>query len=346
MNTLQSLIDNGIGEYNAKSMISNYSSKINKMNGVYIITDITYDFNSKGHDVTLKCTECGREIHRIMINGRNKWSELIKTCPCQKEKKIRDREAIPKKIPKIKKTPAFKVEPKQIIKFDESYIGKKNNFLEVIGISRLDNGHRCFVCKCDCGNIKNIEPVHWERGIIKSCGCMHGELNRIASTKHGYSGDRLYVVYLGMKRRCLNEKSEEYENYGGRGIKICQEWLGERGFENFRKWAIQNGYDYDAPRGQCTIDRIDVNGNYEPDNYRWTDLITQANNKRPSSEWKPRKMLTWTIDGETKARKEWCKIYGIGVETVLYRINHKGMTVFEALTTQKEANGRPRKYAI
>ncbi len=57
-------------------------------------------------------------------------------------------------------------------------------------------------------------------------------------------------------------------------------------------------------------------------------------------------MLTWTIDGETKARKEWCKIYGIGVETVLYRINHKGMTVFEALTTQKEANGRPRKYAI
>ena len=66
MNTLQSLIDNGIGEYNAKSMISNYSSKINKMNGVYIITDITYDFNSKGHDVTLKCTECGREIHRIM----------------------------------------------------------------------------------------------------------------------------------------------------------------------------------------------------------------------------------------------------------------------------------------
>lgn len=107
MNTLQSLIDNGIGEYNAKSMISNYSSKINKMNGVYIITDITYDFNSKGHDVTLKCTECGREIHRIMINGRNKWSELIKTCPCQKEKKIRDREAIPKKNSKNKKDPCF-----------------------------------------------------------------------------------------------------------------------------------------------------------------------------------------------------------------------------------------------
>ena len=394
MNTLQSLIDNGIELYTAQSMIDNYSSKINTMNGIYIITDITYDFDTKGRDVTLKCTECGREIHRMMINGRNKWGELIKTCPCQKEKKMKEQEAISEKIFQEKKAvilsrigntygdykiiSAEQIDGKhmytmqcttcgaeknisaeensfnnrvnfhctkhyeQLIKYDESYMNKKNNFLTVIGLGR-NNGKRCFICKCECGNIKNVEPIFWERGIVKSCGCMHDELNRISSTKHGHSGDRLYIVYRGMVERCNNKNNPNYHNYGGRGIKICDGWTGEHGFENFYDWAMQNGYDYDADFGQCTIDRIDVDGDYRPENCRWVDVKTQANNRRPQSEWKPRKQKTWTIDGETKTRKAWCDIYGVGLETALYRINNKGMAIIEALTAPKEAMGRPRK---
>lgn len=86
MNTFQDLINHGIEPYTAREMLDNYSSKIGTMNGVYEITDITYDFNERGRDVTLKCSLCGREIHRMMIRGRNKWSELIESCPCEKEK--------------------------------------------------------------------------------------------------------------------------------------------------------------------------------------------------------------------------------------------------------------------
>lgn len=100
MNTLQNLLDNGIDAVTAQSMIDNYSSKIGTRNGVYVITDITYDFEQRGKDVTLRCTKCGKEIHRMMIKGRNKWSELIKSCPCEKEAK---RKAELEKIEKNKK---------------------------------------------------------------------------------------------------------------------------------------------------------------------------------------------------------------------------------------------------
>ena len=80
-----------------------------------------------------------------------------------------------------------------------------------------------------------------------------------------------------MKARCQNPKTEQYHNYGDRGIKVCQEW---QKYELFRDWAMSHGYDPNASFGQCTIDRIDVDGNYEPSNCRWVDLKTQANNKR------------------------------------------------------------------
>lgn len=93
MNTFQNLIDNGIEPHTAKDMLGGYSKRIGTMNGVYEIIDITYDFNERGRDVTLKCSLCGREIHRMMIVGRNKWSELIKSCPCQKELKEQRKKA-------------------------------------------------------------------------------------------------------------------------------------------------------------------------------------------------------------------------------------------------------------
>lgn len=227
------------------------------------------------------------------------------------------------------------------IKYDKSYIGKKNNFLTVIGITRAENGHRMFDCRCNCGTVKQIEPAHWDKSIVKSCGCKQIELLSAANTKHGHSGDRLYCVWRNMIERCQNKKNENFRNYGGRGIRVCDEWKND--FTKFYDWAMGNGYDYDAEYGECTIDRIDVNGNYEPSNCRWADRITQANNKRPSSEWKPRKTKTWTIDGVTKPQKEWCEEYGAELMTVRYRIKHKGLSVLEALTMPKMTTGRPKK---
>ncbi len=390
MNTLQNLIDNGIEPHTAQEMLDNYSSKIGTMNGIYEITDITYDFNERGRDVTLKCSLCGREIHRMMIKGRNKWSELIKSCPCQKERKAREEKELAEKIEREKKDLIlsrvgqiygdYKIvsvkdltdNPKYIlcctecgaeteisansfekrknfhckkhyvqsIKYDESYIGKKKNFLKVIGITRLANKHRAFLCECDCGNTVSIEPTLWEQEIVKSCGCKHDELCSENAKTHGHSGDRLYRVWNNMKQRCYNKSNENYENYGGRGITVCQAWLDD--FMNFYNWAMANGYDYNAEFGECTIDRIDVNGNYEPSNCRWVDVETQANNKRPSKDWKPRKAKI-EFHGKKYRFNELCKMFGTSDPAVRYRMNKLGMTLEQALTTPKMAEGRPRK---
>ena len=110
MNTFENLIENGIDKHTAISMLDSYASTSGTMNGVYRVTDITYDFKERGRDVELKCTLCGRKIHRIMVKGRNKWSELIKTCPCQKEKKLQEQMAISEKL--------------KIILFDHFQLGK------------------------------------------------------------------------------------------------------------------------------------------------------------------------------------------------------------------------------
>lgn len=392
MNTIEDLMNNGIELYTANNMLSEYSKRIGTMNGIYKIKDIEYDFNIRGKIVTLECSECGKVIHRTMISGRNKWSELIKSCECQKERKIAKQKEEFEKSQKNKKADMvkdatsmfdseygdyritgftqdmeFELECKecgnliyapyrsikdgaqkykhctkhyvQPIKFDETYIGKKNNYLTVIGLTRLPNKHRAFICECDCGNTTTIEPVFWDKGYVKSCGCKHDELLSEANTKHGYSGDRLYHVWSNMKQRCYNPKNSNYRNYGGRGISICDEWL--ENFEAFREWALENGYDYDAEFSDCTLDRIDVNGNYKPSNCRWADAKTQRNNQRPR-DYGYRKTMH-NISGEEKSTSEWCVIYGVTAPTVAYRMNTYGLSFEEALTMPRMTMGRPRK---
>lgn len=392
MNTLQNLMDNGIEPYTAQDMLDGYFKRIGTMSGVYEITDITYDFNEKGRDVTLKCSLCGKEIHRMMISGRNKWSELIKSCPCQKELKERQKKTdfeISKKLKKqeiyddalsmvgleygdykiidfkfIDEAPMFKLKCKECgniitahyqgiknkakkyekchkhfnpIKYDESYIGRKKNFLTVKSITRLPNKHRAFVCECDCGNIAIIEPTIWEQELVKSCGCKHDELSRKSNETHGLSGTRLYGIWKGMNNRCFNPNSQSYSNYGGRGITVCTEWQGEQGLLNFVNWSERNGY-----QDNLTIDRIDVNGNYEPSNCRWADWVTQNNNRRPKEEWKEREKSI-EFEGQKYFLYELCEMFDTSEPAVRYRMTNLGMTFEQALKTPKLTDGRPRK---
>lgn len=139
--------------------------------------------------------------------------------------------------------------------------------------------HSSWHCKCDCGNETNVITSHLTSGVIQSCGCLGRDHRAESRTKHHKSHTRLYNVWNGMRQRCNDPNHKSYSNYGGRGIKVCDEWSE---YSVFEKWALDNGYDVNAEYGICTLDRIDVNGNYSPDNCRWVDIPTQAKNKRNS----------------------------------------------------------------
>lgn len=144
--------------------------------------------------------------------------------------------------------------------------GKKFGRLTVI-----ERSESKWLCKCDCGNTKLVNGGHLVSGDTKSCGCLRNE-QRI---KHGMRNTRLYSVWHGMKERCYNTKHKHFKDYGGRGITICDKWKND--FNAFAQWALSHGY-----ADNLTIDRIDVNGNYEPSNCRFITNAEQQKNKRNS----------------------------------------------------------------
>ena len=209
------------------------------------------------------------------------------------------------------------------------WIGKKYNHLTINGYDRKE---RKFICNCDCGKEgKLVKPTFLFSGHVKTCGygCPIYE-----SKYDGRSKNRTHGIWMGMKRRCYNEKCPEYKNYGARGITICNEWLND--YWAFHEWAIKNGY-----KDNLTIDRIDSDGNYEPANCRWATYQEQRDNTRNPYTLTPRpkfktgeKVKKYEVDGEWKTKAEWCFIYGVSEPFITYRLK-KGMTMKEALETPK-----------
>lgn len=213
--------------------------------------------------------------------------------------------------------------------------GKK--FGRLLVLERAENrGKQVYwKCRCECGNTKEINGAKLKNGHTKSCGCLAKEksayriIHASRNVKHGMSDTRLYRIYKKMYRRCYRPQTKWYENYGGRGITICPEWLGEHGFENFAKWSFENGY-----ADNLSIDRINNDKGYSPDNCRWATAKEQANNTRST--------VFLTYKGETKSASEWAEITGIRQDALTMR-KRNGWTDEECIETPIWGRMGPRK---
>lgn len=147
------------------------------------------------------------------------------------------------------------------------------DILDVIKYYGLSTKKQIYwLCSCDCGNKVYVKTTDLTHGIKKSCGCLQ-LISGHSNYKYGCRTNRLYTIWKGMKARCLNINDKYYYLYGGKGISICKEWIND--FASFQLWALNNGY-----ADNLSIDRIDSNGNYEPNNCRWATSFEQNNNKK------------------------------------------------------------------
>ena len=244
--------------------------------------------SGKTKTVVWRCRcDCGNEVE---VQGLNLRNGHIKSCGCYRSKFSR-------------------------MKLD-NLTGKR--FGKLLVLERAENqisqaGHptTMWKCQCDCGNIAVVNAQLLKRGSTQSCGCK-------VNVQNGLSRTRQYSIWNQMTSRCKSKKNQAYADYGGRGIKVCDEWSGENGFINFYNWAMNNGY-----RDDLTIDRINVNGNYEPSNCRWRTQKEQQNNRRNN------RFLEFS--GQSHTIAEWSDITGINPGTIRTRLK-LGWPIEDVLT--------------
>lgn len=173
-------------------------------------------------------------------------------------------------------------------------------------------------CVCECGGTTAVSTDSLRDGKVRSCGCLKKESIAAVNFSHGACNTRAYKSWSHMKYRCTNESSAKYKSYGGRGITVCDRWIGS--FENFLS-------DMGQPPPGCTLDRIDVNGNYEPDNCRWATAKQQGNNTRAN--------VIVSAFGFTGTMKQVTEHFGCNYKSVHQRINVYGYSTEEAIDACK-----------
>lgn len=240
-----------------------------------------------------KCV-CGNEFE---VDSQSIRRNSVNSCGCMRYKKISDSSRIDLEGQRYGRLTVVKWIP-----FDE----RKNK-------------RNLWLCKCDCGNYIETNTGKLKTGHTQSCGCLKDEnKNKIGdlNKKYAHFGDKkLYGVYKAMIERCYNQDNPRYKNYGGRDIKVCDEWLGEFGYDKFAEWALSSGREEGL-----TLDRIDVNGDYEPKNCRWITNQEQQYNKRTN--------ILAEYDGETRPLKYWARELSIPY-TTLHAWFKNGMSIEE-----------------
>ena len=188
--------------------------------------------------------------------------------------------------------------------------GQKFGRLFVLGpIKQTANSSIVWRCQCDCGNIADVLGGSLRDGKTQSCGCYNRESSRERVYSHGMKGTRIYRIWNAMKARCKYPSSPSYENYGARGVSVCQQW--QDSFEDFHFYVAQlPHFDEDG----YSLDRIDNDGNYEPGNIKWSTRAEQSSNKRNN--------LLITFNGKTQCVAAWSREVGVPTGTIAYRIRH------------------------
>lgn len=195
----------------------------------------------------------------------------------------------------------------------KDYTMTKLKYCQVLYYIHEKGKNSKWLCLCNCGNLFVTTACSIRDRENLSCGCMIGKSHE----KHGYIklNQRLYKIHNAMVERCYNVNHKQYKHYGGRGIAVCNEWRND--FMNFYEWAMNNGY-----KEELTIDRVDVNGNYEPTNCRWATAKQQGRNRRTCRYF--------TINDETHNLSEWCEILNLNYKRVYNRL-YKGWSIEKAL---------------
>lgn len=199
----------------------------------------------------------------------------------------------------------------------QEWMGKRFGNLIVMGFE-YKSSRWFWKCKCDCGKETVVYPNQVIRGKTTTCGCGRSKTFHNMHLKHGCSGERLYSIWKGMRKRCRNENASHYEHYGERGISVCDEW---NDYLVFRQWALANGYN-----DGLTIERKSVNKDYCPENCTWIAAEHQPENTR--------KTIRLTIYGKEKPIGQWADQFGIKRSTVYSRIR-RGASPEKALGLDK-----------